>query len=204
MIWVCILKFKWCYWSQGHHRYLLAYFRIFFCARHTLHMRIPSIYLLRVTHVSPLSSVGILFYIQECVECEPNVFYSLLPAVYKQVSSRCACSKAHYAPQPIALLIINSYGVTIYLIASFPGQFKQLRNQPGNETTSHSTWPILYKKIFVVAVPVFRHVLYDCASLPLYTSRNSMVGHSICGIEVPYSGYMNEFTISLHSFPKCW
>ena len=163
--------------TQGHHGYLLAYFRIIFCPRHTLHMRIPSIYLLRVTHVSHLSSVGILFYLQECVECEPNVFYSLLPAVYKQVSSRCACSKADYAPQPI----INSYGVTTF-IASFPGQFKQLRNQPGNETTTHSTWPILYK-IFVVAVPVFHHVLYDCASLPLYTSRNSMVGHSICGIE---------------------
>jgi len=29
--------------------------------------------------------MGILFYTQECVECEPNVFYSLLPAVYKQV-----------------------------------------------------------------------------------------------------------------------
>ena len=28
--------------TRGYNRYLLAYFRIFFCARHTLRMRIPS------------------------------------------------------------------------------------------------------------------------------------------------------------------
>ena len=30
--------------TRGYNEYLLAYFRIFFCARHTLRMRIPSIF----------------------------------------------------------------------------------------------------------------------------------------------------------------
>ena len=49
------------------------------------------------------SSMGILFYTQECVECEPNVFYSLLPAVYKQVRH-----SRYEAP-----FIVNSYGIVI-------------------------------------------------------------------------------------------
>ena len=31
--------------TRGYNGYLLAYFRIFFCARHTLRMRIPSYYM---------------------------------------------------------------------------------------------------------------------------------------------------------------